>query len=85
MIKTRFERRRAVGNETNIQPNRHDRRHPDEPPEWMTKSQVAGYLQCSQRQVELLTKKGRIPKPIYLGDSSPRWRRSELLESLGVH
>jgi predicted DNA-binding transcriptional regulator AlpA len=51
----------------------------------MTKSQVAGYLQCSQRQVELLTKKGRIPKPIYLGDSSPRWRRSELLESLGVH
>jgi predicted DNA-binding transcriptional regulator AlpA len=64
------------------EPNRHDRRHPDEPPEWMTKCQVADWLQCSQRQVELLTAKGRLPKPIYLGESSPRWRRSELMAHL---
>ena len=48
-----------------------------------TKKQVAEWLQCSLRQVELLTAKGRLPKPIYLGESSPRWRRSELMASLG--
>lgn len=65
-------------------PNRHDRRHPSEHelPEWMTKTQVALWLQCSQRQVELLTGKGRLPKPIYLGESSPRWKRSELMAHL---
>ncbi len=62
--------------------NRHDRRHPDELPEWMTKKQVAAFLQCSERQVELLTAKGRISKPVYLGESSPRWKRSELLAQL---
>ena len=64
--------------------NRHDRRHADEPPELMTKKQVADYLQCSQRQVELLTGKGRLPKPVYLGESSPRWKRSELMAALGA-
>ncbi len=67
---------------THTEPNRHDRRHPDELPEWMTKKQVAEFLQCSQRQVELLTSKGRICKPVYLGESSPRWKRSELLAHL---
>ena len=62
--------------------NRHDRRHPDELPEWMTKAQVAEFLQCSQRQVELLTKKRRICQPVYLGSSSPRWKRLELEASL---
>ena len=52
------------------------------PPELLTKKQVAEYLQCSQRQVELLTHKGRLPKPFYLGESSPRWRRAELLSWL---
>ena len=52
------------------------------PPEWMTKKQVAEVLQCSQRQVELLTASGRICRPVYLGQSSPRWRRSELMASL---
>lgn len=51
-------------------------------PELMTKKQVAEFLQCSQRQVELLTSKGRISKPVYLGESSPRWKRAELLETL---
>ena len=52
-------------------------------PELLTKKQVAEYLQCSQRQVELLTASGRLCKPIYLGESSPRWKRSELMASLG--
>ena len=67
---------------TNAELNRHDRRHPDELPELMTKRQVAEYLQCSQRQVELLTNKGRIAAPIYLGSSSPRWKKADLLASL---
>ena len=48
----------------------------------MTKKQVAEFFQCSERQVELLTKKGRIAKAYYLGESSPRWKRAELLASL---
>jgi predicted DNA-binding transcriptional regulator AlpA len=65
--------------------NRHDRRHPEQAlHELMTKKQVAEFLQCSQRQVELLTNKGRLPKPVYLGDRSPRWRRAELLASLST-
>lgn len=53
-----------------------------EAPIYLTKKQVAELLQCSQRQVELLTHKGRIPRPMYLGTSSPRWKRSELLAHL---
>ena len=44
----------------------------------LTKNQVAKLLQCSSRQVELLVKKGRLPNPVYLGDQSPRWKRSEI-------
>jgi predicted DNA-binding transcriptional regulator AlpA len=44
----------------------------------LTKKQVAEILQCSMRQVELLAQKGRLPSPVYLGDSSPRWKRSEI-------
>ena len=44
----------------------------------LTKRQVAELLQCSSRQVELLVQKGRLPNPVYLGDSSPRWKRSEI-------
>lgn len=63
--------------------NRQERRHPEQtPPELMTKKQVAEFLQCSERQVELLTKKGRLPKAIYLGESSPRWKRAELVAHL---
>ena len=50
--------------------------------ELMTKSQVADFLQCSKRQVELLSQQGRIPKPIYLGPSQPRWKRGELMAAL---
>ena len=63
--------------------NRQERRQPEQtPPELMTKKQVAEFFQCSERQVELLTKKGRIAKAYYLGESSPRWKRAELLASL---
>lgn len=51
-------------------------------PELLTKKQVAEFLQCSQRQVELLAKQRRICQPLYIGKSSPRWKRSELLASL---
>lgn len=50
--------------------------------ELMTKKQLAEFLQCSDRQVELLTGKGRLPKPVYLGESSPRWKMDEVLEVL---
>ena len=53
---------------TQIKPNRHDQRHSEQAlsPELMTKEQVAEFLQCSQRQVELLTRKERICQPVYL-------------------
>lgn len=52
------------------------------PESLMTKRDVASYLQCSLRQVELLAAKKRISAPIYLGSASPRWKRSELLAHL---
>lgn len=50
----------------------------------LLKKQVAQLLQCSERQVEILVKSGRIPQPIQLGPNSPRWRRPELLQALGL-
>lgn len=44
-----------------------------EAPTYLTKKQVAELLQCSMRQVEILTAKGRICRPVYIGPSSPRW------------
>jgi len=52
-------------------------------PELLTKKQAAELLQCSTRQIELLTQRCRIAKPVYLSERSPRWRRDELLASLG--
>lgn len=66
--------------------NRQDRRHPEQAqPELLTKRQAAELLQCSQRQIELLTQRGRIAKPVYLGERSPRWKRAELLASIGAN
>jgi len=50
----------------------------------LLKKQVAALLQCSERQVELLVKAGRIPAPIQLGKNSPRWVRADLLRALGL-
>jgi len=52
--------------------------------ELMTKREVAAYLKCSVRQVEILAHKNRICQPIYLGESSPRWHRDALLASLAA-
>ena len=50
--------------------------------ELLTKTETGAFYKCSLRQVELLSAAGRIPKPIYLGTASPRWRRSELMAHL---
>ena len=44
----------------------------------MKKKDVAKFLQCSERQVELLVKAGKLPKPFYFSDASPRWKRSAI-------
>ena len=53
-------------------------------PELLTKKQAAELLQCSTRQIELLAQRGKIAQPVYISDRSPRWRRAELLSSLGL-
>ena len=55
-----------------------------EQPVLLTKSDVAGLLQVSCRQVENLVRSGRIHAPLYLSAQSPRWRRDEVLAALGV-
>ncbi len=50
----------------------------------LKKAEVADVLRVSVRQVELLTKQGAIPAPVYLSPQAPRWRRSELLNALGI-
>ena len=42
------------------------------------KTDLAKRFQCSTRKIELMVKDGRLPKPFYLGDSSPRWRQSDI-------
>jgi len=48
----------------------------------MKKKDVAAFFQCSARQVELMVKAGKLPKPVYIGDASPRWQRKTLMEWL---
>lgn len=55
-----------------------------EQPVLLTKSDVAGLMQISTRQVENLVRAGRIPAPLYLSRQSPRWRLAEVLEALGI-
>ena len=50
--------------------------------EWMTKEQVAAYLQISKRQVELAVEAGDLPTPSYLGKQTPRWSRTNIDTSL---
>ncbi len=50
----------------------------------LRKRDLAALLQCSTRQVEILTAKGDLPQPIRLGTQSPRWRRPEVLQFLGL-
>lgn len=51
-------------------------------PSLATKSQVAEWLNCSDRHVDLMVREDRFPRPIYVSVRSPRWRRSDLLAFL---
>ena len=42
------------------------------------KTDLAKRFQCSTRQIELMVNDGRLPRPFYLGDSSPRWRQIDI-------
>jgi hypothetical protein len=42
---------------------------------WFTRQQTADYLGCSVRQIQLLTKQGRLPVSYALGERSPRYDR----------
>ena len=42
------------------------------------KRDLASRLGVSVRQIELMVKRGSAPKPFYLGDSSPRWRKADI-------
>lgn len=42
------------------------------------KADLAKRFQCSPRQIELMVADGRLPKPFYLGDASPRWRQADI-------
>lgn len=44
---------------------------------WVKKD-LAAWVRCSTRQVELMVKAGKLPQPFYIGDASPRWRRSDI-------
>ena len=48
------------------------------PDQLKRKADLAKRFQCSTRQIELMAKDGRLPRPFYLGDSSPRWRQSDI-------
>jgi len=46
----------------------------------LKKRDVAAFLQCSQRQVEILASRGDLPRPVYIAARSPRWRRDDLVD-----
>ena len=61
------------------------------PEPMMKKKDVAKFLQCSERQVELLVKAGKLPKPFYISDASPKVSRrvatttAVILSTLLIH
>lgn len=51
----------------------------------LKKSEVARLLGVSTRTVENMVHRGSLPAPTYLiGPQSPRWRRCEVLHTLGL-
>jgi len=60
----------------------HQAAAPAAEPEVLTKNGVAALLSVSTRQIENLVKAGRLPKPLYLAERSPRWLRTDLLQFL---
>lgn len=43
----------------------------------LKKKDLAAIIPCSTRQIELMVKAGKLPRPFYCGDSSPRWRAED--------
>ena len=43
-----------------------------------TKRDLAARFGVTVRMIELMIKGGRLPRPFYLGSSSPRWRKSDI-------
>ena len=44
----------------------------------MTKREVAELFQISTKTVERNSKSGRLPKPVYVGERTPRWNREQI-------
>ena len=44
----------------------------------MTKKEVAELFQISTKTVERNSKSGRLPKPVYVGERTPRWNREQI-------
>ena len=44
----------------------------------MTKQEVAELFNVSTKTVERNSKSGRLPRPVYVGERSPRWNREEV-------
>ena len=47
--------------------------------EILTRDEVAKLLKCTPRTVINMEKDGRLLKPFYMGDRTPRWRREDLM------
>lgn len=62
--------------QTATAPNRHDRQQTDDI--LCKKKDLAIRFACSTRQIELMSNDGRLPRPFYIGDASPRWRRADI-------
>jgi predicted DNA-binding transcriptional regulator AlpA len=58
----------------------HSEHGPDDLPELLTVSDIAKLLQSSKRTVHRYRSKGTICKPIFLGNRTPRWRKSDILD-----
>ena len=46
-----------------------------DPSRWLSQQETADYLGCSVRQVQLITRTGRLPVSYSLGPRSPRYDR----------
>ncbi|MGC9261662.1 MAG: helix-turn-helix transcriptional regulator [Phycisphaerae bacterium] len=51
---------------------------------YLTSKDLAEMLSTSTRSVWRMVATGRIPKPIYLGSKSPRWRLSDVEAAIAL-
>ena len=58
----------------------HIERTAGELPELLTVADVAKLLQSSTRTIHRYRSKGTICKPIFLGNRTPRWRKSDIID-----